>query len=107
MISQLLAVIINNFILRFVLLLGGLLALSGAALGDPYKNKYMKIGGDITFTCQQFYTRSSTGLAPTLFDFNEPKSSNPNSEGTTYYFKSLIVLGYIRPYQLDKFLNKI
>ena len=97
MISQLLAVIINNFILRSVLLLGGLLALSGAALGDPYKNKYMKIGGDITFTCQQFYTRSSTGLAPTLFDFNEgvPKVSNPNSEGITYYFKSLIVLGSI------------
>ncbi len=65
---------------------GGLLALGGAALGDPYKSRYMKIGENITITCQEFYNKSTLGVAPTLFDFSElePKASNLVSKGSRF-----------------------
>ncbi len=64
----------------------GLLALGGAALGDPYKSRYMKIGEDITITCQMFYNKSTLGVAPSLFDFSElePKASNLVSKGCQF-----------------------
>ncbi len=54
----------------------------------------MKIGEDITVTCQKFYDQSPLGVAPTLFDFNEqkPKASNLVSKGKQ---KILKLLGFI------------
>lgn len=65
----------------------------------------MKIGEDITVTCQKFYDQSPLGVAPTLFDFNEekPKASNLVSKGKQKILK--IVRLYLPFYYLQFLTN--
>ena len=51
---------------------GGLFALIGTAIGEPFQSMYLTLGEQITATCYNFYETSANKLPPTLFQFDGP-----------------------------------
>lgn len=52
-------------------LLGGMLALGGMELGEPWKSRHMELGKAITNTCRESYNRTKTKLGPESFSFTD------------------------------------
>ena len=62
-----------------------MLGLGGTELGEPYKSRYMKLGGAITNTCHESYDRTNTKLGPEAFRFNEAMEARALKSSEKYY----------------------
>lgn len=64
---------------------GGLLALGGQHLGEPYKSKHMELGKAITHTCHESYDRTNSKLGPEAFRFTDSIEAKALKGNEKYY----------------------
>ena len=66
-------------------LTGGMLALGGKHLEEPYKTKHRDLGVAITHTCHESYDRTNTKLGPEAFRFSDAIEAKALKSNEKYY----------------------
>ena len=74
--------------------IGGMLALGGFYLGEPYKQRHMSVGRAITRTCHESYVRTATKLGPEIFRFNDYIEATSLANEANFFLRPEVVESY-------------